>query len=275
MEHSLRVALLGGGTIGRLVLEQARRGALPGIDIVGVGGRGPSSRGASLAREFSVPYAADRAALLALRPQVVLEAASHEAVREHLVEFLSRGIGVVVLSAGALADDALRHAAERAAEASGALLYVPSGGIGGLDALKTACLGGVDEASIQVAKPPAAWKGIPYVEAKRIALDRLEGPLTLFEGPAREGVPHFPQNVNIAAVLALGGIGLDRTVLKVVADPGLKLNTHTIRVRGRSGAFTVVLENVPAPENPKTSWLACYSAIAALRALRSRVRIGT
>jgi len=275
MDKTLRVALLGGGTIARLVLEQARRGALPGIEIIGVGGRGPSSRGVALAREFGIPYAADRAALVDLRPQVVLEAASHDAVRQHLVEFLSQGITVVVLSAGALAEDSLRQAAEAAANRSGALMYIPSGGIGGLDALKTACIGGVDEASIQVAKPPAAWKGIPYVEAKRIALDRLEGPLTLFEGTAREGVPHFPQNVNIAAVLALGGIGLDRTVLKVVADPALKLNTHTIRVRGRSGAFTVVLENVPAPENPKTSWLACYSGIAALNALRSRVRVGT
>jgi aspartate dehydrogenase len=275
MEHTLRVALLGGGTIGRLILEHGRRGGLRGIEIVGVAGRGPASRGAALAREFAVPYVPDRAGLLGLRPQVVLEAASHEAVREHLVELLSRGLSVVVLSAGALADDSLRQAAEAAANASGATMYVPSGGIGGLDALKTACLAGVDEASIQVAKPPAAWKGIPYVEAKRVALDGLDRPVTLFEGTARQGVPHFPQNVNIAAVLALGGIGLDRTVLKVVADPALKLNTHTIRVKGRSGTFTVVLENVPAPENPKTSWLACYSAIAALQALGSRVRIGT
>ena len=275
MLNNLRVGLLGGGTIGRLVLEQAKRGRLPGIEFVGVGGRGPQSRGAGLAREYGLPYAADRAALTALSPQVVLEAASHEAVREHLVPLLERNVSVVVLSAGALVDDSLRQAAEAAAAGSGALLYVPSGGIGGLDALKTACLAGVDEASIQVAKPPAAWKGIPYVESRRIALDGLKGPTVLFEGPAREGVPHFPQNVNIAAVLALGGIGVDRTTLRVVADPALELNTHTIRVSGRSGRFTIVLENVPAPENPKTSWLACYSAIAALISLRSRARYGT
>ena len=61
---------------------------------------------------------------------------------------------------------------------------------------------------------------------------------------------------------------MDRTRLKVVADPSLTLNTHTIRVSGRSGRFTVVLENVPSPDNPKTSWLACYSALAALRCAR-------
>jgi aspartate dehydrogenase len=267
----MRVALLGGGTIARLVLERCP----PGIQIVALAGRGPQSRGAPLAREFSIPYVADRDALLAARPDAVVEAASHAAVREHLVPLLEAGVSVVVLSAGALADDALRAAAERAAAASGALFYVPSGGIGGLDALKTACLAGVDEVSIQVAKPPQAWKGIAYVERLGIDLDRLQAAATLFEGPAREGVPHFPQNVNIAAVLSLAGIGMDRTRLRVVADPALTLNTHTIRVSGASGRMTLVLENVPAPENPKTSWLACYSTLAALGSLGSRVRYGT
>ena len=275
MNKTLRIALLGGGTIAWLVLEQTRRGALPGIEIAALAGRRADSPAASLARQFGVEYLVGGKALLAHRPDAVLEAASHEAVREQLVILLDAGISVVVLSAGALADDALREAAEAASLRSGALLYVPSGGIGGLDALKTACLAGVDEASIQVAKPPAAWKGIPYVERSGVALDRLDAPVTLFEGPAREGVPHFPQNVNIAAVLALAGIGMDRTRLKVVADPALTLNTHTIRVSGRCGRLTVVLENVPAPDNPKTSWLACYSGIAALQGLQKGPRYGT
>lgn len=275
MKKTMRVALLGGGTIARLVLQQVHGGGLPGIEIVAIAGRNGSSRGAGLGREFGVPYVTGRAALLSTRPVTIVEAASHEAVREHLVALLGAGVNVIVLSAGALVDDSLRLAAEGAAKRTGALLYVPSGGIGGLDALKTACLAGVDEASIEVAKPPAAWKGIRYVEARNIDLERLDRAITLFEGPAREGVPHFPQNVNIAAVLSLAGIGWDRTRLKVVADPALTLNTHTIRVNGRAGTFTVVLENVPAPDNPKTSWLACYSVLAALRSLESRVRYGT
>lgn len=267
----MRVAVLGGGTIARLVLE--RRPA--GIEIVAIAGRSNTSRGVALAREFELPFVVGREALLAARPQVVLEAASHEAVREHLVPLLDAGVSVVVLSAGALADDSLKARAERAAAKTGALFYVPSGGIGGLDALKTACIGGVDEVSIRVAKPPAAWKGIAYVERLGVDLDGLRAAHTLFEGPAREGVPHFPQNVNIAAVLSLAGIGMDRTRLEVVADPALRLNTHTIRVSGKAGRMTVVLENVPAPENPKTSWLACYSVLGALKEMGSRVRYGT
>jgi aspartate dehydrogenase len=267
----MRVALLGGGTIARLVLERRPSG----VEIVAIAGRGAGSRGVALAREFGVPFVVGRDSLLAARPEVVLEAASHDAVREHLVALLEARVSVIVLSAGALADDSLRTRAERAAAASGALFYVPSGGIGGLDALKTACIAGVDEVSIRVAKPPAAWKGIAYVEALGVDLDRLQRAHTLFEGPAREGVPHFPQNVNIAAVLSLAGIGMDRTRLEVVADPALRLNTHTIRVSGKAGRMTVVLENVPAPENPKTSWLACYSALAALKYAKSPVRYGT
>jgi len=272
----MRIGLIGGGTIARLVLEHVRRGLLPGLEIVALLGRqGGAPRAAQLAAEFGIPLVTGREGLLEKRPEAVVEAASHEAVRQHLVPLLEAGVGVVVLSAGALIDDRLREAAERAAEDKGALLYVPSGGIGALDTLRTACLAGVDEVSIQVAKPPAAWRGIAFVEEKGFQLEGLKAPLTLFEGAAREGVPHFPQNVNIAAILALGGIGADRTRLKIVADPALTLNTHTIRVSGKAGRFTLVLENVPSPDNPKTSFLACYSALAALQTLPAKVRYGT
>jgi aspartate dehydrogenase len=97
----------------------------------------------------------------------------------------------------------------------------------------------------------------------------------LFDGPARLGVPFFPANVNIAAVLAMAGIGFDRTRLKVVADPTLRHNTHYIEIRGRTGNISIKLENVPAPDNPKTAWLACYSALAALKGTKSPVRYGT
>src|SRR5690606_37631703 len=99
-------------------------------------------------------------AMLAKKPEVVIEAASHDAVREYGAPLLKKGVALIVLSGGALCDDELRGQLERAAAKSGALLSVPSGGIGGLDALKAACVAGVDEVTIAVTKPPAAWKGI-------------------------------------------------------------------------------------------------------------------
>jgi aspartate dehydrogenase len=271
----MRVALIGGGTIARLILERIGAGELPAAQVVGVVGRSEASRGKPLAMTFGVPFVVGLDALLAGRPDVVIEAASHEAVRAFGPALLAAGKALIVLSAGALADDALRETLERTAAAHRALLYVPSGGIGGLDALKAACIAGVDEVTIAVAKPAAAWKAIPYVQRLGVDLDRLTTAVVLFEGPAREGVPHFPANVNIAAVLSLAGIGLDRTRLKVVADPHLAHNTHTIEVRGNTGNIHVRLENVPAPDNPKTAWLACYSALAALKSLGSSTRYGT
>ncbi|MBI4192551.1 MAG: aspartate dehydrogenase [Betaproteobacteria bacterium] len=271
----MRVAIIGGGTIARLFLEHIKRGDLGDTETVAIVSRSGRSRGRPLAREFGVAFVTSLADLLARKPDVVVEAASHEAVREYCGALLDKGIAVIVLSGGALCDDGLRAQLEASANKSGALLYVPSGGIGGLDALKAACVAGVDEVEIAVTKPPAAWLGIPYVEKMKVDLGGLREPKTLFEGPAREGVPHFPANVNIAAVLSMAGIGFDRTRLKVVADPALRYNTHYITIKGRTGNISIKLENVPAPENPKTAWLACYSALAALKQMTTQTRYGT
>ena len=269
----MRIGIIGGGVIARLVLEH--RAELGGVEVAGILGRSEASRGKRLAASFGVPFVTTIRALIALKPDAVIEAASHDAVRQYAVPLLEAGIPVIVLSGGALCDDALRTKLERLAAEKRALLYVPSGGIGGLDALKAACAAGVDEVEIAVTKPPVAWKDIPYVERLGVDLDRLAGATTLFDGSARDGVPHFPANVNIAAVLSMAGVGFDRTRLKVVADPALKFNTHYITIRGRTGTISLKFESVPSPDNPKTALLACYSALAAIKALGASVRYGT
>ena len=271
----MRVGIIGGGTIARLLLDHIRRGDLGGAQVVAIAGRSGASRGKPLAQEYGAAFVTGAEGLAAQLPEVVVEAASHEAVREYAEPLLAGGIAVIVLSAGAMCDNALRERLEAAARRSGALLYVPSGGIGGLDALKAACIAGVDEVTIAVTKPPAAWRGIAYVEKLGIDLGGLREACVLFEGSAREGVPYFPANVNIAAVLSMAGIGFDRTLLRVVADPALRHNTHFIDVRGATGNISIKFENIPAPENPKTAWLACYSALAALKMAKSPVRYGT
>jgi aspartate dehydrogenase len=271
----MRIGMIGGGTIARLFLEHIRRGDLGDARIVAILGRPGSERSRALAREYAIPYVTDLDALLSHKPDIAVEAATHEAVRQYAVALLSAKTGVIVLSAGVMADDELRNAMTSESNRTGAMLYVPSGGIGGLDALKGAMMAGVDTVEICSSKQPAAWKGIPYVESLKVDLDALTAPCVLYEGPARAGVIHFPQNVNIAAVLSMAGIGFDRTQLKAVAVPGLKRNTHVIKVSGQSGDISITLENVPAPENPKTAWLACYSALAAVKQVLSPVRFGT
>jgi aspartate dehydrogenase len=271
----MRIGIIGGGVIARLILEHLARGELGDFEVCAILGRSAGSRGKPLAARHGVPFVIGLDALFAQQPDAVVEAASHDAVRELAPPLLERGISVIVLSGGALCDDALRAKLERLAAEKRAMLYVPSGGIGGLDALKAVCVAGADEVQIAVTKPPAAWKDIPYVERLGVDLDRLAGATTLFDGTAREGVPHFPANVNIAAVLSMAGVGFDRTRLKVVADPALRFNTHYINIRGRTGTISIKFESVPSPDNPKTAMLACYSALAALKAFGSPVRYGT
>ncbi len=271
----MRIGIIGGGVITRVFLEHVVRGDMGDARVVAIQGRSASSRGKPLAQQYGVPFVTSLDALIAESPQVVIEAASHDAVREFARPLLKRGIPVIILSGGALCDDALRARLEETAAKYRSLLYLPSGGIGGLDALKAVCVAGADSVEIAVTKPPAAWKGIPYVEKLNLDLDHLTGPVTLFDGSAREGVPHFPANVNIAAALSLAGIGFDRTRLKVVADPALICNTHFINIRGSTGAISIKIESVPCADNPKTAMLACYSALAAFRQFSSPVRYGT
>lgn len=270
----MRIGLLGGGVIGRLFLEEVRAGHVE-AEVVAICGRAPDSRAAALARAFGIPFVRGTAELAAARPELVIEAASHDAVREHVEALLDQRIGVMVLSGGALADEALRQRLEHAARANNAMLYVPSGGIGGLDAVKAAAAGGIEEVRITINKPPAAWKDIPYVERLGIDLDALAAPTVLFDGTVREGAPHFPANVNISAALALAGAGFDRTRVTVVADPALQFNMHVIHVKGRTGTLDLRFENAHSPESPKTTLLACFSVIAAARGLSTPVRYGT
>jgi len=271
----MRIGIIGGGVMARLVIDAVRRGDLGEATVVAIVGRSDASKGRSLAAESGIAFTTSVDGLLATRPDAVVEAASHEAVRTFGLPLLANRVAFIVLSGGALADDTLRATLEAAAAQHRTMLYVPSGGIGGLDALKAVCAAGAEHVEIAVTKPPAAWKNIPYVERLGVDLDRMVGPVTLFDGTAREGVPHFPANVNIAAVLSMAGIGFDRTRLKVVADPALRFNTHFITIRGKTGTIDIRFESVPSPDNPKTALLACYSAIAAIRQFNSPVRYGT
>src|SRR5688500_3739540 len=159
----MRIALLGGGVIARLFLEHARAGSLGAVSVTAIAGRSAASRARALAGSAGIPFVVGADALAELSPDVVVGAASHKALRDHVETLLDRSISVVVMAGGALPDEALAATLERAAAAGGALLYVPSGGIGGLDALKAACAAGAEEVTIAVTKPPAAWKGIAFV----------------------------------------------------------------------------------------------------------------
>ncbi len=195
--------------------------------------------------------------LIAARPDLVVECATHTAVRETVPLLLENGIDVVIVSIGALVEPATVSRLEAAAQKGGAKAIAVSGAIGGLDVLRAARLAGLDSVTYVGRKPPAAWKDTPA--EKLLDLARLDKPTTFYEGTATAAARDYPKNTNVTAAVALAGIGFDRTSVRLIADPTAPGNVHEVEAIGAFGTFRIVLNNKPLPENPKTSWLAALS----------------
>lgn len=205
--------------------------------------------------------------LLRSRPDVVFECAGHDAVRACAIPILSAGVDLVAIATGALVDDGFRAEIERAATRAGARLHLPSGAIAGIDGLAALRLGGLDEVTYTSVKPPPAWRGTPA--EGMIDLAALREPTTFFVGPARAAAEAFPKNANLAATVALAGLGLDRTRVHLVADPGAVGNLGRIEARGRGGTLDVTFGGPAMLDNPKTS---ASTALSLARALLNAER---
>ncbi len=259
-----RLGLIGAGGIAELALTSLVKALDAPLDHVAIlvpADAAPQARvllercGPALAAATAVH--SDLKALLADRPDVVAECAGHVAVRDYGATVLEAGCDLIVISIGSLADDAIRGRLEAAAKSGGGRLVLPAGAVGGIDALASARLSGLEEVIYTGRKPPKAWKGTPA--EKLLDLDTLKDAAVFFEGSARDAAQTYPFNANVAATLAIAGIGLDATKVRLVADPGVTRNVHEFAVRSGCGDFSVRLEGRPSASNPKTSQLAGYS----------------
>ena len=124
-------------------------------------------------------------------------------------------------------------------------------------------------------KPPGGLAGAPYLVKNGISVDGLNTAKLVFSGTAREAAAGFPANVNVVAALSLAGIGPDRTMIEIWADPEVSRNCHAIEVEADSARFSLKIENIPSDENPRTGRITALSVIAALRKLNASVRVGT
>ena len=263
-----RVGILGLGTIGRAV-ARALAGGMPGLTLAGA-----TSRDAGRAREFLSSLAGSPPCLqfeeLVDRADLVVEAATQAALIEHAPSILEAGRDLLVLSVGALLDHPEWVA--RAA-AHGARIHAPSAAIAGLDGLKGAAVDGhLDSVVMETRKPPRGLAGAPGVAG--LDLSAITAPTVIFEGTAREACRAFPANVNVVAAVSLAGLGPDRTRIRILADPTIDRNRHTVTAEGGFGRLRIEIENVPS-ENPRTGKLSYLSTIAYLRDLAAPLRIGT
>jgi aspartate dehydrogenase len=265
-----RVAIAGFGAIGRAVAGHLDRG-IDGLTLAAVSAR------ATARAEAAMAGFARRVPVLPLPrlgevADIVVECAPAALLREIAEPAVAHGRLVVVLSCGALIDNfdlvelARRH---------GGRILVPSGALLGLDAVVAAAEGGISRVHMVTRKPPLGLAGAPYLEANAIDLAGLSEPKRVFDGTARDAARGFPANVNVAAALALAGIGPDRTTIEIWADPMVTRNIHRIEVEADAARFTMQIENVPSAENPRTGRLTALSVVAALKKLSAPLAIGT
>ena len=261
----MRIGLIGYGQIGRSVADLVRGGQAGDAEICAILVR-DAARAVGTTDEGLV--VTDPAQLYASDAEVVIEVGGHAALREHVKGVLSSGKDLMTVSVGAFADPAFLADVEQLTQRYGRRVLVPSGAIAGLDMISAAALAPIDSVTHTTRKHPRAFTAEQMGTAESPA-----EPLLLFDGPARDGVGRFPENVNVAAAVSLSGIGLDRTRLRVYADPTVTRNVHEVEVTGHFGRLFLRVENEPS-DNPKTGRVVPLSVAKAVRNLTAPIVFG-
>ena len=219
----------------------------------------------------SVPLCTDPDDFLAQPLDAVVECAGHQAVRDLAARVLTQA-DLLVTSVGALTDDGLRDNLRTTAKTAAHKLIIPSAGIGALDMLSAAAVGGLEQVSISVRKNIEAWYGTPAEQ--QVDLANLKQATTVYEGPVRAGAALYPGNVNISAAVALAGIGLDRTQLRIIADPTIHSHIIDVEAQGAFGRFHFMEDVLPSTDNPKTGRIVAMALRKTLHHLASEWVIG-
>lgn len=257
----MQIALIGCGAIGTALLELVKDDA--GLQVAAIV---VPSEGADAARAVAqrlAPQAQVVQTVPADGIDLVVEAAGHAAIEQHVLPALRRGVPCIVASVGALSAPGLPEQLETAAREGRTQVQLIAGAIGGIDALAAARIGGLSTVRYTGRKPPHAWKGTPAEQGRD--LDALTAETVIFEGTAREAAAQFPKNANVAATVSLAGLGLDSTTVRLIADPAVRENLHQVEAAGAFGSFELTMRNQPLAANPKTSALTVFSAVRALR----------
>jgi aspartate dehydrogenase len=204
-------------------------------------------------------------ALANLEADMVIEAAGRAAVEPWGLAALRHAGCLVVSSTSAFCEEGLLERLIACAEQHRSQILVPPGALAAVDALSAASILPLREVTHRIVKPPAAWVGTPAEGlVKLAALTQAE---VFFEGSARDAARQFPANANVAAIIALAGVGLDRTRVQLVADPNIGGNGHQLQAQGDFGTLDMKIENHSLAANPKSSEL---TALALVRIIENR-----
>ena len=266
---TLTVAIGGLGAVG-LPLARALDAGVEGMRLILVSAR-DRDRALSAVQSFRNPPQVASLADLA-EADIVVEAVPPAVFDKIAIPAIAAGRVLVAVSAAALLPRT--HLFKRARE-TGARIVVPTGGLAGLDALRAAAEGPVESVTLETRNPLSALADLSSLSRQGPGLGTVSEPICVFRGNALEATQACPANANVAAALALAGIGSLRTRVEIWADPNVSCSTHTIRVEAELARFTVVIENLPSEGNPRTSRLTPCSVLACLRGLAATLKVGS
>lgn len=266
--HTLTVAVVGYGAIGRVLVEQILGNATwPRLVAVAIrSGREEARR----RLPNDVALVEDPEALVSIRPDLVVECAGQEGLAAYAPTLLAKGIDVMAASTGALARPGLLEDWLASEQEGRGRIIVPAGAIAGLDGLGAHRLAGLERVTYTSIKPPSAWLGTPAEQM--LDLESLSEPVVFFEGTARDAAMSYPKNANLAATVALAGLGFEDTRVRLVADPGSRENVGIVEAHSAAGLLRVE-QRGGASSNPKSSDTTAFSLAHAVSNVNARLVI--
>lgn len=265
-----RLALGGLGAIGFKVARALNEG-IPGLSLAAISAHDQDAATARVAG-FAQPPAVMALEALANHAEIIVECAPASVFEQVAGPAIEAGRIFMPMSSAALL--VRPHLIERAQQ-TGARIIIPTGALIGFDAVRAAAEGDIKSVRMKSIKPIEGLVNAPYLKERGIDPTRLSECTKVFDGSARDAATGFPANVNITAALSLAGIGPDKTMLEIWADPNATRNIHTVEVEATETRFSVTIEGVPSPENPASGLLTPLSLIAALRSLTATLRVGS
>ncbi|MDB5954070.1 MAG: Aspartate dehydrogenase [Ramlibacter sp.] len=270
--HDKHVGIIGYGAIGRSIVADWSRSPLPGYRLGAILVRPHQADEARAAVAGGVVVTADFAEFLDRCPHAVVEAAGHTAVIAYGERILRKGTDFLLLSVGGLAAEGVLERLRRAAESGGSRVILPVGAIAGLDGLLALRRAGLHRVKYTSIKPPKSWLGTPAEQ--HFDLRGLTGPAVIFRGSAGEAARLFPKNANLAAAVGLAGLGFERTLVELVADPGARWNIGRIEAEGEGSNLAVTVAGSSSASNPKTSEITGMSVLSMLENAAAPVSFG-
>lgn len=261
----MRIGILGCGNIGKFLLKTINKDMkLNNGKIVSIYSRN-KEKTEEIAAKYDAKSFEDIESFLDSKLDLIVEAATIELVEEVALRIIHKKIDLIVSSIGVFSDESFLTKVKEACFKNDVNIYIPSGAIGGLDILKSSSsLGGLETVQVVTRKPPKALTSSETIMTKQ----------KVFSGSASEAIKLFPRNMNIAIAVSLAGIGPYRTQVKIIADPSIEKNKHSIYAKGSFGEFNLNVVNEAMPCNPKTSYLAALSVFSSIKHQHSRLKVG-